>query len=69
MTGDRKIVMALVDGGELVRHVQAREQTSCLMISTEQNKALTEETPPIMRLLLARMVRKLRRTTDIAFGK
>jgi CRP/FNR family transcriptional regulator, cyclic AMP receptor protein len=61
--------VALVGGSEHVRYVQARERTSCLVISVEQYQALIEDTPPIMRLFLARVVRKLRRTTDLAFGK
>ena len=80
-SGGRKIVvaslgkgeifgeMALVGGTEHVRYVQARERTNCLVISVEQYKALIEDTPPIMRLFLARVVRKLQRTTDLAFGK
>ena len=77
-SGDRTIVvaslgkgeifgeMALVDGSDHVRYVQARERTSCLVISAQQYKALLDDTPPIMRLFLARVVRKLRRTTDLA---
>ena len=61
--------MALVGGSEHVRYVRARERTSCLVISVEQYKVLIEDTPPIMRLFLARVVRKLQRTTDLAFGK
>lgn len=80
-SGDRKIVvanlgkgeifgeMALVGGVDHVRFVQAIEPTTCLLISTEQYLALFEQTPPIMKLFLTRVVRKLRKTTDIAFGK
>lgn len=46
---------ALVDEVEHVRYVQAREQTSCLVISAEQYRASTKEKPPAMRLLLARI--------------
>jgi CRP/FNR family transcriptional regulator, cyclic AMP receptor protein len=61
--------MALVGGVEHVRYVQAREPTSCLVISSKQYEELVKDTPPMMQLLLSRVVRKLRRTTDIAFGK
>ena len=79
--GDRKIVvatlgkgeifgeMALVGEAEHARYVEARARTSCLVISREQYQTLLEETPPIMRLFLSRVVRKLRRTTELAFGK
>jgi CRP-like cAMP-binding protein len=81
MAGDRRVVvatlgkgeifgeMALVGGTPHARYASARERTDCLVISTEQYKALLEDTPPIMRLFLSRVVRKLRRTTELAFGK
>lgn len=80
-SGERKIVvavlgrgdifgeMALVEGVPHVRWVRALEPTTCLLISREQFAALQADTPPIVRLFLARVVRKLRRTTDVAFGR
>ena len=81
MVGDRKIVVAILDKGEIfgevamvdnvphVRYVRALEGTSCLMITNSQYRTLYDQTPAIMKLFLARLVRKLRKTTDIAFGK
>ncbi len=81
MAGERRIVvatlgkgeifgeMALVSGTAHARYVRAQERTSCLVISTEQYKALLEETPAIMQLFLSRVVRKLRRTTALTFGE
>tara|TARA_Y100000588_G_C13841862_1_gene748169 strand:- start:124 stop:504 length:381 start_codon:yes stop_codon:yes gene_type:complete len=81
MVGDRKIVVAILGRGEIfgevamvenvphVRYVRALEGTDCLMITNSQYQALYEKTPPIMKLFLARVVRKLRKTTDITFGK
>jgi len=81
MSGDRKIVvatlgkgdifgeMALVDDVPHVRYVRARENTTCLLITKEQYAALYQDTPAVMKLFLMRVVRKLRKTTDIAFGK
>ena len=80
-SGERKVVVAQLGKGEIVgemalvdhvahiRNARAMEPTHCLLISPEQYAALVEQTPPIMKLILARVVRKLRRTTDIAFGK
>jgi CRP-like cAMP-binding protein len=79
--GERKIVIAVLGKGEIfgemalvenvahVRYVKAKELTNCLLISVDQYKALIEGSLPIMRLFLARVVRKLRKTTDIAYGK
>ncbi len=58
-----------VGGGEHVGWGRGRERTGCWVMSGEQYKVLIEDPPPIMRLFLARVVRKLQRTTDLAFGK
>lgn len=81
MAGDRKVVvavlgkgdifgeMALVDHAPHVRYVRALEGTDCLLIARDQYEELLASTPPIMKLILTRVVRKLRRTTDVAFGR
>ena len=81
MSGDRKIVVAVLGKGEIfgemalvdhvphIRTVRALEGTDCLLISRAQYEALLEGTPPVIKLILARVVRKLRKTTDLAFGR
>lgn len=81
MAGDRRVVVAVLGKGEIfgemalvehlphARYVRALELTDCLLISRAQYDALLAETPPIMKLFLSRVVRKLRKTTDLAFGR
>ncbi|GHD59475.1 hypothetical protein GCM10017083_43720 [Thalassobaculum fulvum] len=81
MSGGRKVVVALLGKGEVfgemalvdhvphARYVRALEDTDCLLISREQYEELMEHTPAIVRLFLNRVVRKLRKTTDVAFGR
>ena len=81
MAGDRKVVVAVLGKGEIfgemalvdhvahARTVRALEGTDCLLISRAQYEALLADTPPIMKLILTRVVRKLRKTTDLAFGR
>lgn len=81
IAGERKIVVAVLGKGDIfgemalvdhvphARTVRALEGTDCLLISRAQYEELLAETPPIMKLFLARVVRKLRKTTDLAFGR
>ncbi len=81
MAGDRKVVVAVLGKGDIfgemalvdqvphARTVRALEGTDCLLISRAQYDALMADTPPIMKLFLSRVVRKLRKTTDLAFGR
>lgn len=81
LSGDRKIVMAILGKGEifgemaLIEHLphanyaRALEATDCLLISRAQYEVLFEQTPPIVKLLLTRTVRKLRKATGLAFGR
>jgi CRP/FNR family transcriptional regulator, cyclic AMP receptor protein len=81
MAGERKVVVAVLGRGDIfgemalvdhvphVRCVRAVEATDCLLISRAQYEDLLATTPPIMKLILTRVVRKLRRTTDVAFGR
>jgi len=81
MAGDRKVVMAVLGKGEifgemaLVENTQhahfarALEGTDCLLIPRAQYDAQIAQTPPIVRLILTRVVRKLRKTTGLTFGR
>jgi len=81
MSGGRKVVVAVLGKGDVfgelaladhvphARYVRALEDTDCLLISREQYEELLAQTPPIMKLFLLRVVRKLRKTTDVAFGR
>ena len=78
--GDRKVVVATLGNGEIfgemalvehvphARYVRALEYTDCLLISREQYEAMIAQTPPILKLILTRVVRKLRKTTEVTFG-
>lgn len=61
--------MALIGETDHIRYVVAVDDVSCLFLSREQFHELFEQSPAIIRVLLKRIVRKLRRATDIAFGK
>ncbi|MEQ8396378.1 cyclic nucleotide-binding domain-containing protein [Thalassobaculum sp.] len=79
--GERKIVVAVLGKGEIfgemalidhaphARYVRAVDSTHCLLISRAQYEAMIEQTPPILKLFLTRVVRKLRKTTEVTFGK
>lgn len=79
--GDRKVVVATLGKGEIfgemalidhvphARFVRALEYTQCLLISRDQYEAMIEQTPPILKLFLTRVVRKLRKTTEVTFGR
>jgi len=80
-SGERKVVVAVLGKGDIfgelalidhvahIRYVRALEPTECLLISRAQYEAMAEQTPALMKLIVARVVRKLRRTTELAFGK
>ena len=80
-SGDRKVVVAVLGKGEIfgemalidhvphARYVRSVESTQCLLISRTQYEAMIEQTQPILKLFLTRVVRKLRKTTEVTFGK
>jgi CRP-like cAMP-binding protein len=61
--------MALIGETDHIRFVSAVDDVSCLFLSKAQYYELFEQSPVLIRVLLKRIIRKLRRTTDIAFGK
>lgn len=81
MAGDRKVVMAVLGKGEIfgemalvenaphAHFARAVEGTDCLLIPRGQYEAALEQTPAIVKLILTRVVRKLRKTTGLAFGR
>jgi CRP-like cAMP-binding protein len=78
---DRKIVVSVLGKGDVfgemaligetdhIRYVAAVDDVSCLFLTKAQYHELFEASPALIRVLLKRIIRKLRRTTDIAFGK
>jgi len=79
--GDRRLPIARIGKGDILgelsmvgerrhRHgVQALTALSCLVIPPDQFEDLMTETPAIVRMILKRIVRKVERTTTIAYGK
>ena len=80
MAGDRKVVMAVLGKGEIfgemalventphAHFARALEGTDCLLISRAQYEAALVQVPPIVKLILTRVVRKLRKSTGLTFG-
>jgi len=79
--GQRRVAVAHIGRGDIIGElsmveqrphklgVQALTPLKCLMITPDQFAALIEETPPVMQMILKRVVRKLHNTTAVAFGR
>lgn len=61
--------LALIEGVSHTRSVKALSLVDCLLIEPDQFKELNDEAAPLIRMLLRRIVRKLHRTNDLAFGR
>jgi CRP-like cAMP-binding protein len=61
--------MALIDGTVHGRSVRAYSALNCLHITEDDFKTMVASSHPFVQQLLKRPVRKLRNTTDAAFGK
>ena len=67
------------DGGRAMRVLASREPASVAYprwglrrswrFAREQYEAMIAQTPPILKLILTRVVRKLRKTTEVTFGR
>jgi len=80
-SGDRRVRIALlkrgdvigelsaIEGGPHTRSVRAISNLDCLYIAPEHFAALLSATPPAVRMILKRIVRKLHATNDVAYGK
>ncbi|MCR9257508.1 MAG: cyclic nucleotide-binding domain-containing protein [Alphaproteobacteria bacterium] len=80
-SGRRRIPIARIGKGDILgelstvgerRHlhgVRAVTDLKCLVITPDQFEMLMDQTPPVIRMILKRVVRKVERTTAVAFGR
>mgnify|MGYP001628079043 CR=1 FL=1 len=61
--------LALIDGATHSRGARAVSPVIALQVAPDQLEAVLEESHTLAKLLLKHMVRKLDKTTDIAFGQ
>lgn len=61
--------LAMIEGIPHTRSVRAISLVDCLLIEPDQFNELNEQAAPLIRMLLRRIVRKLHRTNDLAFGR
>ncbi|SDF17041.1 Crp/Fnr family transcriptional regulator [Thalassobaculum litoreum] len=61
--------LALIDGATHTRGARAISPVIALEVAPDQLEAVLDESHTLVRLLLKHVVRKLDRTTDIAFGQ
>ena len=61
--------LALIEGATHTRGVRAVSQVIALEVAPDQIEAVMESSHTLAKLLLKHVVRKLDKTTDIAFGQ
>ncbi|NQW08735.1 MAG: cyclic nucleotide-binding domain-containing protein [Alphaproteobacteria bacterium] len=61
--------LALIEGIPHTRSVRTVSLVDCLLIEPDQFKEMNEQAAPLIRMLLRRIVRKLHRTNDVAYGR
>ena len=66
--GDLIGELAMIVGGDHHHGVRAITALDCLKITRNQFNDLMDGTPNLVSLILRRLVQKLRRTDDLAFG-
>ena len=60
--------LSLVEGVPHTRNCRALTHVDALIVEPEQLEQALTQSPPLVRMVLRRVVRKLHRTNDIAFG-
>ena len=66
--GDIVGELALITGRQHRTGVRAIEATDCLLIDIGEFKALHEQTPLAMRIIVSRLARKLARLNKVTYG-
>ncbi|MEQ8586109.1 MAG: cyclic nucleotide-binding domain-containing protein [Thalassobaculaceae bacterium] len=66
--GDVVGELAMVEGIPHTRGVRAVTGVAALRISPDQLDAALKQSPPLVQMVLKRVVRKLHRTNELAFG-
>lgn len=60
--------LALIEGISHTRSVRASTHVAALQVDPGQLEQSLSESPALIRMILKRVVRKLHRTNDVAFG-
>lgn len=60
--------LSMVEGVPHSRSVRALTHVDALIVEPEQLEEALRQSPPLVRMVLRRVVRKLHRTNDLAFG-
>lgn len=66
--GDVVGELAMVEGISHTRGVRAVTGVAALKVSPDQLDAALKQSPPLIRMVLKRVVRKLHRANELAFG-